>query len=228
MSAIGETATIRGDYSMAELDRLAMAAARRHGGAADQSDSYEAAWFAIVEELYAADETPTERDLIYAGVRGVQRLHAERNQAQGRSQRRGREFGSSPAFVTFWNDHLVTPSHEDGVVEKTALAQVLSTLSGEQYEVLAAAAVCENLTQAATALGMPYWKFIDRFYAVRAACRALWFEGEEAPPVGTPTEDACGSGHSKDVHARTGPTGHNYCAECQRLAKKRRRARGSS
>lgn len=227
MTDIAETASIRGGYSMADLDRLAKVSARRHGGSTDAADRYDAAWFGIVSHLYEADETPTERDLLFAGIRAVRESMAERNQAQGRSHRYAYEFGSAPRFATYWNEALVEPSHEEPIVERTALAQALATLTAEQYEALAAAAVCQTLTQAAQALGIPYWRFIDRFYAARAAVLAVWFEGE-TPPSKRTSSQTCRSGHDRPRHWRTGPSGHGYCGECQRLAKRRRRARGAA
>lgn len=226
MTTIAETATLRGGFTMADVDRLAKVAAYRHGGATDYEDRYDAAWFGIVSELYGEGE-PTERDLLWAGIRAVQENADERNQAQGRSRRHGYEYGSGPAFGKFWNDRVVTPSHEDGVVEKAALAQALATLTPEQYEALAAAAVCDTLHAATEALSLTPDVFLRRYYAAREQIRALWHEGE-TPRVPRATADMCGSNHPREVHGRVGPTGHRYCQECQRLAKARRRARGAA
>ena len=224
---IGEVAELRGGFTMADVDRLAKVAAYRHGGATDYEDRYDAAWFGIVSDLYGGGGDPDERDLLWAGIRAVQATVDERNQAQGRSRRHGYEFGSAPAFGKFWNDAVVTPSHEDGVVEKAALAQVLATLSGEQYEALAAVAVCDTLDAAADALDLTRDVFLRRYYTAREQIRALWHEGE-TPRDGRATAEACGSSHPRSIHGRTGPTGHHYCQECQRLAKARRRARAAA
>src|SRR5688500_8563376 len=114
---------------MADLDRLAAVAARRHGGATDFDERYAAAWHGVTEALYSSEDVPVERDLLWAGVRAVQGWSAERNQAHGRSSRHGYEFGSAPAFATFWNEAAVAPSPESRVVERVALAQALSTLT---------------------------------------------------------------------------------------------------
>lgn len=225
-------ATIRGGYTMDDLDRLAKAAARRRGGqyAGDYADRYEAAWSRIAERLYETDGVPTERELLFAGMDAVQDTLAERNHNQGRSHRRGYEFGTAPRFAAYWNERLVVGSHETRIVENIALRQALAVLTPEQYEALAAAAVCPTLRMAAMALGLGYDRFLGRFYRARDAVRAVWFEHEQAPSkVGVKaraSESTCGSGHDKAKHQKVSPsTGHRYCGECQRLARKRRRAR---
>lgn len=223
---IADIATLRGGFTMADVDRLAKVAAHRHGGSTDYDDRYESAWFAIVSDLYTAED-PTERDLLFAGVRGVQEAVAQRNQAQGRSSRHGYEYGSAPAFGKYWNERVVDPSHENHIVERQALGEALATLTGEQYEALAAAAVSDTLPAAADALGWSYHVFLRHFYAAREQIRALWFEGE-TPRLALVTDDTCGSGHRRDEHTRTKPDGKRYCQECQRLAKQRRRARGAA
>lgn len=233
MSATAEIATIRGGYTMADIDRLAKAAAKRWGGvhAGDFLDRYEDAWFRIVARLYEADEPPTERELLFAGMDGVQDFLAERNRSQGRSHRHGYEFGSAPRFATYWNEATTTRSHEDGIVEAVALRQALAVLTPGQYEALIAASIAPSLHVAADALGLNYHAFIGRYYRARDAVKAAWFQGE-TPPVAAGararvSDNACGSGHDAEVHGKVGPTGHRYCGECQRLARKRRRARGA-
>lgn len=225
MSALAEVATLRGGYTMADVDRLAKVAARRHGGSTDFADRYDAAWFGITAALYSEAETPTERELLFAAIGAVQQQVQQSDQAYGRSHRGGYEIGSAPAFRKFWNDRTVEPSHEERIVERTALAQALSTLSGDQYEALAAAAACNTLPEAAAALGITYHQFIRRYYAARDIMRRLWLEGE-TPRLTVVGDDTCKSGHRRDEHTRTKADGKRYCQECQRLAKQRRRARG--
>lgn len=224
MTTIAETATLRGGYTMSTLDRLAAVAARRHGGATDYADRYDAAWFGIVNELYSAPAEPTERGLLFAGIAAVQAAVHERRQAHGASHRHDYEFGSAPAFGKFWNHSLTAPSPEEPVTERLALAQALATLTPEQYEALAAAAVCATQTEAAAALGLTTAVFLRRYYAARDQIRTIWFEGE-TPRRPIVTADACKSGHAKSTHQKVGPSGHRYCGECQRLAKQRRRNR---
>lgn len=224
MTTLASTAEIRGGFTMADLDRLAGVAARRHGGVTDFDDRYDAAWFGVVTALYAAEETPTERDLLFAGIQAVQRNADERNRAHGRSHRHGYEYGSAPAFAKFWNDKVISASPEGPVVERVALAQALATLTREQYEALAAVAVSPSLAAAAEAIGLTYAQLLRRYYAARDQVRALWLEGET--PRGR-RDDACGSGHRKAEHEATSPSGHRYCRECQRAAKALRKRRAA-
>lgn len=222
--SIATTATLRFGFTMAEVDRLAKAAARRVMSATDFEDRYDAAWHGIVTALYEAETAPAERDLYFAGYSAAQRAATQSAQAHGRSARHDYGFGSAPAFVKFWAQFSTTPSHEDGVAERVALGQALGALTPGQYEALAAVAVCDTLREAAEALAIPYNTLIARYYQARDKVRRLWLEGET--PRGTQVEGACKSGHDATTHGKTGPTGHRYCGECQRLARKRRRAKG--
>lgn len=225
MSTLANTALLRAGYSMADLDRLATIAARRHGGAADMADKYDTAWHGIAELLYASETDPTESELLFAAVRALQEFAAENRREHGRSHRHGYEYGSAPRFATYWNERVVTPDHAEPTAERLGLPQALATLTGEQYDAIAAVAALDSLAAAADALGITYAQLLRRFYAAREQVRVVWFE-HETPRTTKATEDACGSGHAKSEHQRTGPTGHTYCKECQRLAKRRRRANG--
>lgn len=221
MSATAERATLAHGFTMADVHRLANAAvSRARSKASDNVDRYEAAWFGIVEALYASDII-TERELLFAGMDAVDRLAREHIQAHGLNHAT-QEW--RPGFVKYWDEH-VTPSHEGAAVERVALPQVLALLTPAQYDALVAVAVTPSLSAAAEALGIGYHSLLTHYYAARRICREAW-HAPDAAPSERATEDACGSGHPKAKFQRTGPTGHQYCAECQRLAKKRRRAAG--
>lgn len=227
MSTVAHIATVRFGYTMAEVNRLAKASARRVMQATDFDDRYDAAWHGIIVALYSAECDPGERELYFAGYSAAQRAATEAVQSHGRSTRHGYGFGSAPAFVKFWAQFSTTPSHEDAVAERVALAQVLATLTPGQYEALAAVAVCDTLQEAAEALAINYNTLISRYYGARDKVRRLWLEGETPRGSGTSADSPrCKSDHDKATHQKTSPRGHRYCGECERLARKRRRAKG--
>ena len=101
----------------------------------DLGDRFEAAWGAAVECLYAAAAPPTTDDLRYAAQAGLTRLRRaelrERGFAYGKNGARDPLAGpgSAVGFRCYWHSPL-PPTPEDIVVSRTALRQILPTLSG--------------------------------------------------------------------------------------------------
>lgn len=117
-------------YSLAAIDHLARAAARRaHGGRLlDPSDSYHAAWAGITEHLCTADQTPTTSDLMTTGMDAVGRAAQDQRHTWGMGRTGDSRLGARPRFASYWDIGRVTPSPEDGVVDRLALHQIWPAL----------------------------------------------------------------------------------------------------
>lgn len=123
---------------------------------ADLGDRFEAAWGAAVECLYAAAESPDANDLFCAAQAGLTRLRRsdlrERGFAYGNNGARDPLAGpgSAVGFRCYWHSPL-PPTPEDIVVNRTALRQILPTLSAPQAQALLAVAVHDDYERAAIA-----------------------------------------------------------------------------
>lgn len=171
---------LRFGFTLADLNRLATSATSHAGTyASDGADRYQAAWSAIAEHLYAADQPPTERDLwhagrdaIWAAIRDNQRTHGAPRAGGG---------GDMPQFVRYWFDHAtVTPSCEERVVERLALAQIWPQLTDGHRAALAAYAAVGSMDGAASALGVSPTALSARLQRARRRCADLWHEHETA------------------------------------------------
>lgn len=169
---------LRFGFTLADLNRLATSATSHAGTyASDGADRYQTAWSAIAEHLYAADHPPTERDLwhagrdaIWAAIRDNQRTHGAPRAGGG---------GDMPQFVRYWFDHAtVTPSCEERVVERLALAQIWPRLTDAHRAALAAYAAKGNAACAAKALKISDTAFNSRLQRARQTAADLWHEHE--------------------------------------------------
>lgn len=183
---------LRHGFTLADLNRLAASAARHAGTfVADGADRYQTAWSAIAEHLYAADQSPTERDLWHAGRDAIRATIRDNQRTHGAPRSGGG--GDMPQFARYWSKQAtVTPSCEDRVVERVALAQIWPQLTDGHRAALAAYAAKGDMDGAAKALKISGTAFSSRLQRARQTAAELWHEHE------TPTRN-----RRRDFRART-------------------------
>jgi hypothetical protein len=168
-------------YTMNDLDRLARTAAARARGSRmiDPSESYHAAWSAITELLGTAPKPPTWTDVLAAGMDAVGREAEEHRQLYGMGRASGSGVGSRPRFQSYWDMGRVTPSPEDGVIDRLALHQIWPKLSRTYQQAIYAHAIHGGDDYAAAAsLGYTLGTYQSYLKRARAAYRLLWHEHE--------------------------------------------------
>jgi DNA-directed RNA polymerase specialized sigma24 family protein len=154
----------------------------------DADDVHEAAWFGVVEHLYTASERPAAYELVRAGQRAVNDAAHDDRHTYGYFKYKtigsSAGLGSMPAFAKFWTNPA-PGGPENAVVERTALRQVLVTLTDRQREALEALAVCGDYRTAAAALDIADNTFQTLIGRARNAFLAWWHEGETPRRYGT-------------------------------------------
>jgi hypothetical protein len=84
-----------------------------------------------------------------------------------------------PSFGLYWDSVARhTASHEDAVIERTALWQIWEQLSACEREALLALAIHDEYATAANALGLQYYTYCARVRRARKRFLELWHEGE--------------------------------------------------
>lgn len=158
-------------YTLSDVIHIANAAAANNAAYA-AADFGELAWHAqaaVVDHLLTAETSPTRHDLAYAGKAAVWTAIREARQAHGYRNRDPWEgYGSAPRFAVYW--HVAAgESHEERIVERLALTQVLAVLREADRRTLLVAAAYDDPDDAAIATGrsLATWR-----YAVRTARRA--------------------------------------------------------
>lgn len=178
---------LRHGYTLRDVEAVARTALNltRYYTAGDISERYDTAWFAAVETLYTVEEPPSRRDLIHAAWRAVERWIRDDCHTHGvpaRHTHLGR--GAMPAYQSYWYDAFrSTPSHENTVVDRTALWQIWERLTPADQEGLLALAAHGDYRAAARAQGVTYGTATDRCRNGRARFLALWHEGETPSKV---------------------------------------------
>ncbi|MFF0386847.1 hypothetical protein [Streptomyces sp. NPDC004286] len=147
--------------------------------AGDIEDRYDAAWHAIVEHLLTATEPPTRQDLFQAGRRGRDQSVRQRLQAHGFNHHQP-STGTRPRFEGYWFSTAAhTPSPEDRIVDRHALAQIWPRLTPRQQEALTALATTGDYQRAAALLRVKPGTFNVLVSKARRRFLALWHEGEQ-------------------------------------------------
>ena len=168
---------VRHGYTLADLHQLAKVSVNvAYGQSMDYRDRYDAAWHAIAELLCSADQPPTRLELKNAGVRAVDRI-VENDQRHRGFNRRDPEAGL-PRFERYWALGRVTPSPEDAIVDRIALAQIWPRLSATHQRILLAYATYSDHALAAAAIDRNIRTYGSHLRHARAAYRALWHEHE--------------------------------------------------
>lgn len=170
---------IRYGYTMHDLHRIARIACNANRDlASDWSDRYDAAWHAVVEHLITADEPPTAHDLAATAKDAIRAWAQSERQTYGRRAGEGR-IGDAPRFAAYWALAGWTPSHEDTVVDRIAVGQIVDTLSPRRRQVLMALATTDgDVPTAAALLGMTPNLLTVTASQARRRLVALWLEHE--------------------------------------------------
>lgn len=234
MSDVAEMATLIYGYTMADLDRAARAAVKRtefwpYAKAISYDDRKEAAWHAIVVDLYTRTDPPqTFHEVISPGAAAIRQECYEYRKNNGR--RSDTLDGMAPNFKMYWlppqrQKHWTDDGFSDRLCETMALKDALSVLTADQYEALATLAVFDNqFKPAAEALGIHYQAFQWRVYSGRAKIREVWF-GDEQPVQRGNKGTTCRSGHDRATHGKFTADGRWVCRVCKRNSDRRRAAR---
>lgn len=173
------SAEIRHGYTLTDIHQIAKISVNvAYGRSMDYRDRYDAAWHAIAEHLCAAEQCPTRLELKNAGVRAVDCLVQNDQRQHGFNSRN--PAAGLPRFERYWALGRVTPSPEDAIVDRVALAQIWPTLSATHQQILLAYAIYSDHTLAAAAAGRNIGTYRSHLRSARAAYRKLWHE-HEAP-----------------------------------------------
>lgn len=167
-------------YTMQDLQRITAAAVSADRSMAlNYADRRDIAWSAIAEYLCTAESPPHRQELVRVGwqaiYRSVRDSYRSRGYVDGNYGLDGAP--TMPRFVMFWGS-TVTPSPEDDIVESTAVAQVVGTLTSTYRDALVALAVHDDYMLGAASLGINYKAFIARIGVARKQVLALWHQGE--------------------------------------------------
>lgn len=200
---------LRWGYTIADIDRIARAsvvADRVMVG--DITHRYDTAWSAIAEEIYAVEEYPEWQHLVRVGWNAIYREVRDARRQRGYSDSYdGSTCGNPdrPRFVQYWGPRCV-PSHEDAVVERIGVRQMMAVLVNHpQREAIFALAAHDDYVAAAAALGIRYSALTVRLSAARRLLASAWF-GDETPARvrrtdrrveshGSALAATCGRGH---------------------------------
>jgi hypothetical protein len=205
---------IRYGYTLRDLHRLTATAVRADRSMAlDVADARDIAWSSIAEHLCAADEPPHPNELVQAGWQGIYRTVRESYRSRGYSDGNYGDEPTMPRFAKFWGSG-VTPSHEDGIVERVAADQVLGTLTATYRDAITALALTDDYLKAANLLGINYSAFTVRIATARRRILALWHEGET--PHRTRRTDRRVESHSATLATHCG-RGHEWTPENTRI-----------
>lgn len=171
---------VRHGYTIRDIDLLARSAVRKaYLRELPAQDRYDEALSAIGLHLAAVAEAPTERELRMAGIRAILDLHRDDNHHHGvdtYNPHLGRE--SMPRYQAYWAGHASTPSPEDRVIDRVALAQIWPELSPMQTAALVAYAEHEDHTAAREAIGAAPSTYKTHLKRGRDHFLALWHENE--------------------------------------------------
>jgi hypothetical protein len=197
-------------YTIRDIDRAARAAvvADRSRGM-DQHTAYDIAWEGIVTALCEAEQAPHWNDLVNAGWQAIYTEVRQGNRMRGIPEAvRGFDAASIPRFVRYWGS-TPTPSHEERIVERRALAEILPALTDVQQSALAALAARGDYQAAADLLDIDYKALVARVNAGRRRFLAAWFQ-HETPPKTRRTDRRVGS---RGAQSESCPQGHEWTPE---------------
>jgi hypothetical protein len=177
---------LRHGYTLHDLDRVTRGVLRYSRIMIGHGDErYAVVHHGIVEALYASDGPVAENELFQAGQAALWKANAANRRLYGQAwieNGNGSGYGSVGSrlsFVKYWDGRQVTASPENPIVDRTALSQILPTLTSGQQAALIALAVHDDYAAAAASLGLPYGTFVSRVSVARERFLALWHEGEE-------------------------------------------------
>jgi len=216
-ATVGDIATLAWGYTMADVDTLTRRAynkAKNGAGIIAIVDRWEAAWFGIVEHLYAVDERPEPDELVKAGAHAVREAARECLQSHGLREG-GNQRGSH--FERYWRS--VNASEDDfteRLAERLALPQVLGQLTDKEYEAISALAVHGSNVRAAAALGVGTAAQTGNVLRARRKILEAWFSPETPRQFAHKSPDACRYGHARAEYGRRNAAGAWECLRCRR------------
>lgn len=203
-------------YTLRDLEQMTTAAMKADRSMAmDYADRRDIAWSAIAEALATAPHWPRRSSLIQAGWQAIYRAVREEYRQHGYA---GRAWSSGHAtaerFVRFWYSP-VQPTHEEWIVERLAVEQVVDTLTPTYRAAIAALAVHSDYQAGADSLGISYKAFVARIGVARKQTHALWHEGETPRQVRTTDRRVEARGKELATHCEKG--GHEWTPENTRI-----------
>ncbi|MFC4562843.1 RNA polymerase sigma factor [Nocardiopsis mangrovi] len=176
-------------FSTADIDDIAALASStiRWPGRLDWHTRAQVAWSAIAEHLVRLANAPngtdhsggppTRRDLTIVGWSAISAYARKDDSFRGYTW--GYESASTPKFERYWALAAnPSPSPENPVVERRALAQIWAALPAQHRRILLALAEHGHYAEAAEALGLTLGSFYALVSRARRAFLALWHEGE--------------------------------------------------
>ncbi len=174
---------IRFGYNLADVDRLAgIAVGAAWSQVCDPRDRYDAAWSAIAEALYVADDRPEPFDLKLVGMAAINDLGRAHRRHHGFDNRnRDNGFESAKRFLKYWElDRRGCYSPEPMIVERLALWQIwYHRLSDTDRRILLALVAHDgDQVAAARALGKGRSAYATALSTARHKFLGLWLEGE--------------------------------------------------
>jgi hypothetical protein len=164
-------------FSVAEVERLVRRAVSASvASSLDPEDAYETAWGTIVERLCAATSRPVPGHLVVEARRALGD-HVQADREYRGLPTRGRTYTRD--FDRYW-DWEARPirSPEGPIVERLALAQIMSRLTVCQRSKLLMLAATGDHAAAAAALGLRRSAFSAGLAYTRRKVLALWHEHE--------------------------------------------------
>lgn len=164
-------------YTLTDIDRLAGTATRiAFARTTDHTDRYDAAWHAIAETLATSGhQQPRPSHLIQAGTHAIADLTNKHRSTHGIT----RDSEPAPRYLRYWElERRTTPSAEDRVVDRTALAQIWPHLSHRHQTTLLAHSLHDDREAAAATLGVSTKTFNAYLSQARKAFLLLWHEHE--------------------------------------------------
>lgn len=175
---------LRFGYTLADLHNLARRAVSAAGPmASDAADRYAEARSAMAVTLYEADRQPADHDLVRAGRDAIWALMTAVRHHHGYYQDTVNggfgPTGSSPRFQMYWRTAAGHEySHEERIVNRLALAQILPTLTPRQRQVITALAEFDDHEPARSALGMNPSLYSVTLSGARRRFLGMWHQGE--------------------------------------------------
>lgn len=169
---------VRHDWTYRELRRLSSMAAVRHWSVNYHMDEKcDVAMMALIEMLWAADESPDQWELLDYATRAVMEHVGRETGIHGKT----REGNTAPRYTTYWDDQA-RPAEPvtDRIVEYIALTEVFVALDETDQELLWTRAMFLTARAAAAALSMSEPIFSVKFRAARDRANRLWFDEETA------------------------------------------------
>lgn len=236
---------IRYGYTLADLESMTRAAVvADRSMAMDIRDRRDIAWSAIAEALWTAETPPHRQDLIRTGWQAIYRAVREEYRQHGYADReQASGHASAPRFVEYWYTP-VAASHEERIVERLAIRQVLAPLGQTYRDAVLALAVHGEYRAAAESMDLKRQAFSFRISRARRDTLARWFEGETPRQVRSTDRrvssytqsDCCPQGHEytpeNTIVARRIVRGtlrtSRRCRACQRDRDAARRGRGAA